>query len=247
MELSQPNFNAVIDFGNTFGKVGLFDGNQLVLSKSQLEEKDVLLFIEEHSPQRVIISNVGASKEQLLQKLSQQCRTLEFTHETYVPITNQYSTPKTLGLDRLAAVVGAKVFFPHDHCLVIDMGTCITYDFITSEAQYLGGGISPGMKMRCKALHDYTAKLPLVEPVASVPLIGDSTNSSILSGVVNGIAAEMNGIIEKYTDKFESIRVLLCGGDANFFESSLKPHIFANRDLVLHGLSRILQANEEDI
>jgi type III pantothenate kinase len=160
-----------------------------------------------------------------------------------LPVVNLYATPLTLGVDRLAGVCGAQQIFPLQHCLVIDAGTCITYDFLDKEGKYYGGGISPGLKMRFQAVHTFTAKLPLVTPKGHVPLIGNSTESCIQSGVVNGVLAELDGIIDQYGKKFEGLRVILCGGDAMFFENQLKASIFASPELVLIGLNSILNYN----
>jgi len=128
-------------------------------------------------------------------------------------------------------------------CLVIDAGTCITYDFVDANRNYQGGGISPGLNMRFRAVHTFTAKLPLVTPIKGARLIGDTTESSIQSGVVNGLLAEMEGIIRLYTEEFPGLRVILCGGDAGFFENQLKASIFASPELVLLGLNSILIHN----
>jgi len=143
----------------------------------------------------------------------------------------------------LAGACGAIQLFPSENNLVIDAGTCITYDFVDSGSNFLGGGISPGLMMRFQAVHTFTAKLPLVSPTADARLIGESTESSIQSGVVNGVIAEIEGIIRRYEEKFPGLRVILCGGDAGFFENQLKASIFAIPDLVLIGLNSILIHN----
>jgi type III pantothenate kinase len=159
-----------------------------------------------------------------------------------LPITIQYDTPHTLGVDRIAGACGAKQLFPDVHTLVIDAGTCVTYDFTDSQGIYYGGGISPGLRMRFEALHTFTAKLPLVEP-GQAPLIGTNTETSIQSGVVNGMLAEMDGIIRQYQEKYPLLQVILCGGDGSFFENRLKASIFASPDLVLIGLNSVLIHN----
>ncbi len=146
-------------------------------------------------------------------------------------------------MDRLAGVCGAIELFKETDTLVIDAGTCITYDFVDKQKNYFGGSISPGLKMRFKAVHTFTAKLPLVDSANAVGLIGDSTESSIQSGVINGMIAEIEGIIMRYQDKYPGLRVILCGGDTAFFENKLKASIFAAPDLVLIGLNSILIYN----
>ena len=169
------------------------------------------------------------------------------SHETPVPIQNQYGTPATLGMDRLAAVVGASYSFAGQDCLVIDAGTCITFDYIDRDKNYLGGSISPGLAMKFKALHTFTGKLPLVEQteknVEQVPLIGQDTVSCLQSGVFNGTLAEVEGLITTYTKQSPDLVTVMCGGDAPFFETNLKARIFAVPDLVLIGLNRILNYN----
>jgi type III pantothenate kinase len=146
-------------------------------------------------------------------------------------------------MDRIAGVCGAIQLFPGSNNLVIDAGTCITYDFVDEMAQYHGGGISPGLNMRFKAVHTFTAKLPLVSAKAGVDLIGTTTETSIQSGVINGLLSEIEGTIGRYAVKFPGLKVILCGGDAGFFENQLKATIFAVPDLVLFGLNSILIHN----
>jgi type III pantothenate kinase len=160
-----------------------------------------------------------------------------------LPITIKYATPETLGVDRIAGVCGAQQKFPGEPCLVIDAGTCITYDFINHDGEFLGGAISPGMMMRFQAVHTFTSKLPLVSRPEKVVLIGDSTETCIQSGVIHGIVEELNGTIRRYQEEFAGLRVILCGGDARFFENNLKGAIFAVPELVLSGLNSILNYN----
>jgi type III pantothenate kinase len=154
-----------------------------------------------------------------------------------------YATPTTLGVDRIAGVCGAKHMSPKTNVLVIDAGTCITYDFLDRDGNFLGGGISPGLMMRFNAVHNFTARLPLVPLVEIAPLIGDSTETCIQSGVINGLIEELGGIISLYRQKFEGLAVILSGGDARFFENKLKGSIFAVPELVLSGLNSILIHN----
>jgi type III pantothenate kinase len=152
-----------------------------------------------------------------------------------------YTTPKTLGVDRIAAVCGALQLFPQRDCLVIDTGTCITYEFLDRNARYHGGSISPGIAMRFEAMHRFTSRLPLVKPEINVPLVGDSTESAMQSGVIQGVRAEVEGIIQKYTDQYPDLKVIICGGDVRFFENHLKQTVFVAPDLVLIGLNLILR------
>ena len=163
--------------------------------------------------------------------------------KTPLPIQNKYKTPKTLGKDRLAAVVAAKELYPRKHCLVIDAGTCITYDLITKESVYLGGAISPGMDMRFQAMNTFTAKLPLVKRKKTTNLIGNTTNSALQSGGVLGAVFEMEGFIRAYRKDFSPLTVILTGGAADFFAIFLKTKIFVHHNLILIGLNKLLNHN----
>jgi type III pantothenate kinase len=160
-----------------------------------------------------------------------------------VPLVKDYDTPETLGADRVAAAVGATVLFPDEELVVIDMGTCITYDYVDRREHFQGGLISPGMRMRFQAMHTFTLRLPLIEAIEVPSLIGKSTRHAMQSGVMNGLIAEINGIVDAYRSQSPNCRVVLCGGDVPFFESLLKPPIFVVSELVLIGLNRILQYN----
>lgn len=233
--------NLVIDFGNTRIKAGLFRGTELERSFPLSGIAEIAGLIDEMAPEKILISSVSNSREELQNILP--AKVLYFSHEMPLPFTNAYKTPATLGLDRLAAVAGALELFPDRNVLVIDMGTCITYDLLTSQGVYSGGGISPGLMMRFRAIHEFTARLPLAEMEPSPQLIGQSTVSCIQSGVVNGLRAELNGIISDYASKYDRLKIIMCGGDMNYFENTLKQSIFAAPELVLRGLNRILLHN----
>lgn len=240
--------NLAIDVGNTFCKVAFFDGDSLVKSADALSQEDVIKLCQEERPTFTIISSVNILLDTFLDALS-GCtgKVYLLNHALPVPIFNQYETPHTLGPDRIAAVVGARSMYPDEDCLVIDIGTCITYDLVDKAANYSGGSISPGLQMRFRALHTFTAKLPLLEQSAeldrpgNIDLVGRNTRNAILSGVVNGMAAELAGIIDAYRIKHPQVRVILCGGDARFFETRIKGTIFVIDKLVLIGLNSILQ------
>jgi type III pantothenate kinase len=165
---------------------------------------------------------------------------------TPIPITIRYKTPATLGKDRLAAAAGANYLQPHKNILVIDAGTAITYEFIDSKGVFTGGNISPGMTTRFRALNHFTGKLPLVNETDDVPFIGDSTETAIIAGVVNGIIYEMDGYIDALKTRYEDFFVFLTGGHSFYFERRLKNHTFAESNLVLTGLNRILEYNAEN-
>jgi type III pantothenate kinase len=162
---------------------------------------------------------------------------------TPLPIGNCYRTPETLGYDRLAAAVAGASQFPGEPVLVISAGTAITYDFINPAGEYIGGAISPGMQLRFKALHTFTGKLPLVEYKELVPELGNDTENSILSGVINGIVGEMEGFAHNYSSTYPGLKIILSGGDLNYFDKRLKISIFAFTNIVLAGLHQILQFN----
>lgn len=233
---------AAIDIGNTLMKVGFFQGNELVNVRVFKEEIELFKALRDFSCEYVGIANVGKIKNNLVQELEKEFDVIIITSDLELPFINRYATPLTLGVDRIAAVVGAISIFPNDNCLIIDIGTCVTYDFVNKKNEYLGGGISPGINMRLKAMHSFTANLPLLTwDNSDIDLIGDSTNKCMLSGAVNGLSAEIDGIIRQYEAKYGRINNLLCGGVANTFESKLNSSIFADRNLVLKGIDSILR------
>jgi type III pantothenate kinase len=163
-----------------------------------------------------------------------------------LPIQNLYKTPATLGSDRLAAAVGAVALYPNQNNLVIDMGTCITLDFVSSHNEYLGGAIMPGISMKFKALHTFTDKLPLLtfDNGDEVDIVGDDTRSSIFTGIINGTTMELEGFVERYVEKFGKMNIIFTGGDAIYFEKRVKFPNFVNSNLLLVGLNKILNTNE---
>jgi len=233
---------AALDFGNTIIKIGIFKDNSLVQMIRTPNNEEVISILKSHQISQAIVSSVSSPFEEI-KSLLNFIENLFFLNEfTLLPIENKYATPHTLGFDRIAAAVGAHSIFPNENCLIIDMGTAIKYDFINKSAEFLGGIISPGKEMRFKALHTFTKNLPLLSSETIPDLIGNSTESCIQSGVMNGIVAEINGIIEKYVKK-QSVKVIICGGDASNFESQINYPTFAAPNLVLEGLNRILYYN----
>lgn len=235
--------NVVVDYGNTFAKVGIFDQQQLVEKHTFTSPDSLHEFIDLIIPENFIVSSVNADAGLIQSWATKARKKFILTHTLPLPITILYNTPHTLGVDRIAGACGAVHLFPGQSTLVIDAGTCITYDLTDSKGNYFGGGISPGLNMRFDALHTFTAKLPLVKPSDNPGLIGNSTETSIQSGVIFGITSEIDGIISLYKDKYPDLRVILCGGDAPFFENRLKAAIFASPDLVLLGLNSVLIHN----
>jgi type III pantothenate kinase len=235
--------NLVVDYGNSAAKVGIFD-HQNLTEKHSFQTADALQkFLSNQQVDHVIISSVKTNPEVVASWIKNPGMKLILDQHLSLPIKNLYKTPATLGVDRIAAICGARELFPLQACLTIDAGTCITFDFLDKDGNYHGGAISPGLQMRFQAVHTFTARLPLVSPVDQIKLIGDNTETCIQSGVINGLVAEIDGIINEYQLKFEGLRVILCGGDALFFENKVKASIFASPELVLVGLNSILIYN----
>ncbi|MDY0200057.1 MAG: type III pantothenate kinase [Tenuifilaceae bacterium] len=236
----------VVDIGNTLTKIAVFKGNHIEFCDkiAEVDPNAISNLIRKYDIERAIISSVGEIKGCFDEFLSQQVPTLTFSSQTPLPIKSCYKTSSTLGPDRLAAVVGASVLYENQNVLSIDSGTAITYDLITSGGEYLGGAISPGIDMRFKALNHFTAKLPLVSFNTKFPLIGDTTETSIKSGVLNGVIAEVDSYIDHVRGQYSPLVIVFTGGDSFFFDKNLKNSIFVQSKLVLLGLNRILEYNE---
>ncbi len=204
--------NLVIDLGNTYGKAALFDGEQMVSKYEKLPPEEIVSLARMARPENSIICSVSSDPAVLREKIVPYTHVaLVLSHQLPVPVTNRYETPQTLGMDRLAAVVGATVRFPKQHCLSIDLGTCITYDLIDEEGSYYGGSISPGLQMRFQAMHTFTARLPLMEAEPTVKLIGGNTRAAMQSGVVYGVTAELEGMIGYFAGTYQPLTTILCG------------------------------------
>lgn len=239
--------NLCIDIGNTQVKLGVYDLDGLLVWFSiepKLTIKVLKVLCSKFEIERAILSSVRLEHDETVRFLKEQLKTvIQLSYQTNVPLDSQYLTPKTLGNDRLAAAVGATVLYPTEGVLVVDAGTCITYDFVTANSVYMGGSILPGIKMRFQALHEFTAKLPLIEQDSLESFIGTSTKSSIQTGVLFGVLHELKGFKLQYEQQFGNIKVIVTGGDASYFESQLKNEIFAQPKLVLIGLNKILNYN----
>lgn len=238
--------NICIDIGNTNAKIGFFNNDELHEVLPNVTDRGIEKIIKEHKPDNILISSVRKGIGKIIEKSKKKATTIVLNHETPLPIKNCYKTPQTLGVDRIASVVGAKYLYENNNCLVVDLGTCITYDFIDGAGTYLGGGISPGVDMRLKAMHKFTSKLPLISAKGKPELIGKTTKECMTSGAVNGTIAELEGIIGQYKQFFKDLTIIFCGGGAIFFESKIKDHIFAVPNLVLIGLNQILRYNFND-
>ncbi|MBP9925979.1 MAG: type III pantothenate kinase [Cyclobacteriaceae bacterium] len=237
--------NLVIDSGNTRFKVGIFEGTSLIQKYSFAESELLKDFLSKNSFSHVLVSSVNYNANEILKWTQGSGKKIILDTTLPLPITLTYTTPGTLGVDRIAAVCGALELYPGHDCLIIDVGTCINYEFLSRDKIYLGGAISPGIMMRFEAMHTFTSKLPLVKPLNEPDLIGNSTESCMQSGVMNGVIEEVNGIINRYIEYFPALKVILCGGDSTFFENKLKHSIFVAPELVLSGLNRILRYHVE--
>lgn len=237
--------NLCIDIGNTRTKLGIFENEELTKTEiwEALHLENLKPFLYNHPVRNIILSSVKVVDENMEVWLDEHYFYLQLTTQTSLPFKNKYETPQTLGKDRLAAVAGAYYLYPGEHCLVIDAGTCITYDFLHADGSYLGGNISPGLEMRLQAMHTFTAKLPKVAQQAQKGFIGKSTETAIRFGGQLGTVLEMQGFIDLFREKFSPLNVLLTGGDKDFFANQLKTKIFANQNLVLVGLNQILNYN----
>jgi type III pantothenate kinase len=238
--------NLCIDQGNSSTKVGIFDQYELIESFNyeHFGKSELSGLLAKFSFNSCIISSVICDNEELNNELKSNFQIfIELSHTTAIPIENNYLTPETLGKDRLAAVIGAAGLKPGHDILVIDAGTAITYDFIDSTQHYLGGNIAPGLNLRLRSLHEFTQKLPAIEPKVESPFLGNSTKSAMLSGALYGIVFEIDGYIEALKIKYPQLSTFLTGGSTFYFDTKLKNAIFAERNLVLIGLNRILLYN----
>jgi type III pantothenate kinase len=243
--------NLVLDLGNSYGKIAVCEGPKVIESAvyETITGREISYFHTRYSGLKgVIISSViNDSREMIdyLGSLFPVC--IELDLHTPIPLVNRYRTPETLGFDRIAAAVGAYTICPGKTVLVIDAGTAVTYDIVTSKGEYLGGNISPGLEIRFKSLNKYTNRLPLLErPDEIPPLVGTSTKEAIHAGTVNGILFEMEGFIHSIGQDHPGLQVVLTGGDAKYFEGKLKSSIFVDLNLNLIGLNRILEHNASE-
>lgn len=240
--------NLIVDIGNTLIKYAVFKNDQILhmeTSKAHLFPSKInWLFKIYPRINHAIISSVGKPGHKEKDIVSLFCRVHILSRTSKVPFKNSYATPGTLGMDRIALATAAFYQYPRRNALVIDAGTCITYDMVNDAGEYIGGAISPGLYMRYRAMHDQTQKLPLLEPKETLDLIGNSTESSMHSGVINGATQEMDGFINQYRSRFQDLTVILTGGNTQFFAKRLKNSIFANSKFLVEGLNYLLEYNK---
>ena len=228
----------MIDIGNTKTKYAYFVGDS-IKEKGVCRPEDLSKIICDYSGKvkNIMLSSVKPIPDNLLSKqINKRGGLIVLSSELEMPFKTLYQTPKTLGADRLALVAGAVFVFSNKPVLIIDVGTCITFDFVDGKRKHLGGSISPGLQMRLKALSNQTCALPPVMLSEPNDLIGDSTEESILSGVVNGALKELDGTIDAYKKRYPDIKVVITGGDLSFFDKKLKNSIFADEDILLKGM-----------
>lgn len=240
--------NLIIDVGNTRLKLAVFEQSSLV-ERIVSPKEDFFIQVKKilkkfPAMEWGIISSVDFFSFEEEKKLRNLIELIVLNKDVHLPFENLYSTPSTLGVDRIALIAAAAKDYSRENVLVIDAGTCVTFDFLNNKNEYLGGAISPGLTIRYEALHNLTAKLPLLKPKDSDFFIGDSTESSIHSGVINGLVSEIDGAISKYKSQYKDLTVILTGGDTNFLAKRLKSSIFANSNFLLQGLNFILEINK---
>jgi type III pantothenate kinase len=243
--------NLIVDIGNTYIKIFIYLNDKVIEQKqfSYINEKEIYYviksYIADNNVNKIIFSSVIGYDEILVDELKKIGKfVITLDQNTKIPIKNNYKTPETLGNDRIAAVVGGNYIYPFQNLLIIDAGTAITFDFINSDNEYVGGNISVGLNTRFKALNTFTKKLPLLKGQDLQGLIGSNTDEAIILGVQNGLIYEINGYISHFQDLYSDLKIILTGGDCFFFEKILKNNIFVFPNLVSTGLNRILKYNE---
>jgi type III pantothenate kinase len=238
--------NLIIDTGNTRTKLALYKNDKLQSLKKVKNKKTLSVLknlFQDTSISNAIISSVADIDDEVLFFLEDKINSLIILNSaTKIPFKNLYRTPKTLGVDRIALMAASQNNYPNTNVLVIDAGTCITYDLLNAKNEYFGGAIAPGINMKYKAMHHFTANLPLLKPKANVS-IGNSTKNAMHQGVINGTLLEIEGIINQYKKNNDNLTVVLTGGDTIFLAKLLKSSIFANPNFLLEGLNHILNYN----
>ncbi len=234
-----------VDVGNSRVKLAVFEKDTIVdvfVFEANFLEKKIKEIIQNNPCiTHLVVASVGLIDRKVFLELQNTLQINFITHQDVFPFFNKYQTPHTLGIDRMVLASGAVLKYPNQNRLVIDAGTCVTYDFVNEKNEYLGGAITAGLGMRYKAINHYTAKLPLLKPEQPIHFIGDSTAESIHSGLVNGLAYEMDGFIEQYKSCYSNFIIILTGGDAVFLAKRLKNTIFANSNFLLESLNQTFQ------
>jgi type III pantothenate kinase len=234
-----------VDVGNTRIKGAVFEGAILlecfVFMKSELQKNIQNILKKYEKTTHLVVSSVGDVEKQAFLEFSSALNIHFVSHKDPFPFLNRYETPHILGIDRMVLAAGATLRFPDQNRLIIDAGTCVTYDFVDQGDNYLGGAITPGLRLRYETLHNYTAKLPLLTVESPKYFIGNSTSESIHSGVVNGLVYEIEGFINQYKAQYSNFIIILTGGDTDFLANRLKNTIFANSNFLLESLNQTFQ------
>ena len=241
--------NLIIDIGNTKIKTAVFKGNKLLEKNSFLKADFFSILrniLKKYNIVHSILSSVGKLSEKETEFVQDLFNPLVLNSKTKLPFINNYATPNTLGVDRIALVAAAVQLYPDKNVLVIDAGSCITFDFVKKNKEYNGGAISPGMEMRYKAIHTFTANLPKLTRSDEIPKTGNSTKNAIHLGIENGIIQEIDGVIRQYMAKYTKLTIVLTGGDTIFLAKNIKSTIFANPNFLLEGLNSILIYNIDE-
>lgn len=233
------------DFGNTRLKAAIFRNaaleEEIILPDGSPDT--VVSLLQKYLPERAILSSVINHDVAIENLLAEKTIFHKLSSSTKLNFTAPVSKPETIGADRLALVAAAVHFYPGKNNLVIGSGSCITYNFVNQARQFLGGGISPGMDMRFRAMHEHTALLPLEKETWNFPLIGYDTKTNLQSGVLYGLACEIDGIIELYRSKYSNFNVVLTGGNSSYFAGQLKTRIFADHNFLFKGLYALSELN----
>jgi type III pantothenate kinase len=236
-----------VDVGNTRIKAAVFEVDTLIeviIFSSEEFAAKMHFILQQHSKiKTIVVASVGNMGEYDFRFFENKVDVIFISHNSKFPFKNSYATPTTLGVDRMVLSAGAVLRYPNQNRLVIDVGTCITYDFVDENNTYLGGAISPGIRLRYEALHQFTSKLPLLETKYPESKIGNSTQESIHSGVINGVIHEIDGFIDEYKTQYAKFIIILTGGDSEFLAKRLKNTIFANSNFLLESLNQTYQYN----
>ncbi len=240
--------NLIIDAGNSSVKLGAFSQGRL-LQQRVVPNEDLLNGVNQlidmyPGIKHGIVASVSLLQEDQIRNISSKINLYIVDQKLKLPFNNLYATPETLGADRIGLIAAAVLHYTDQNTLVIDAGSCITYDMITAQNDYLGGAISPGLRMRYRAMNQFTSRLPDLEPVEFEDFIGNSTENSMHSGVINGLCLEIDGVIDQYRSRFGHLTVILTGGDAQFLSNRLKNAIFAHSNFLLEGLNFTLEYNK---
>lgn len=234
-----------VDIGNTRIKCAVFEGNTQIdtffFTKKDFQKKIENILKTHQKITHLVVASVGDVEKESFLEFKKELKVHFISHKDPFPFFNDYETPQTLGIDRMVLAAGAIFQFPNQNRLVIDAGTCVTFDFIDDENRYHGGAIAPGLRLRYESLHNFTAKLPLLTLESPKDLIGKSTSESIHSGVVNGLVYEIDGFIDEYRARYSNFIIILTGGDTDFLAKRLKNTIFANSNFLLESLNQTFQ------